>query len=325
MPSSHTILVTGATGRQGSATIRALLALSTQLTTPLTIHALVRNPSSARAQALAALSPSIKLFAGTFEDGDSLTAAARSCTALFLLTVPNPHSPDTELAHARAVLAAAKNARTVQRVVYSSASLIGAEEAYDELERWPGMAWYMRAKRAVEEAVLGAGFSAGATVLRPAMLWTNFVGGVAGAMYPGLKEEGVLRTALEPGHRVGCLDPADVGAFAARALVEYGDVGGEVWRDRVVPLASRRMTMGEMAEGLTRAVGGRRRVSVVQISEEELGAGERSTVVESELFRNRFRVVVDLEEVRAYGVRLGTWEEFVEREREGIEVALGLA
>lgn len=181
------------------------------------------------------------------------------------------------------------------------------------------MAWYVRSKKAIEDATVAAGFADGCTVLRPAMFFTNFIPPVAAGMYPHLASEGVLRSALDPELKLACLDPADIGRFAARALVEL-----DGWRGVVVPLASAHLTLPEIAERLTRAVGGRKVVKVVPFSEEEI-AGERSVLVESELFRNEFRVAVELEEVRSYGVRLRSWEEFAQRERGAIEVALGLA
>ncbi|OMP84510.1 NmrA-like family domain-containing protein [Diplodia seriata] len=316
---AHTILVTGATGRQGGSTIRALLEIASDRNIALTIHALVRDPTSDSSKALASLSPSVKLFAGNFDDGPSIDAAAKSCTAVFINVMPSKDAPDTELRHARAILAACKRAGTITRAVYSSASIIGSERAHAELDAWPGMAWYMRSKKAIEDETLAAGFSNGSTVLRPAMFFTNFIAPLAVSMYQSLATAGELRTALDPDLKLSCLDPDTIGRFAARALVEHGQ-----WRDKIVPLASAHLTMLQIAEKLTDAVDGRKQVKVVPFFDEELTA-QRTVLVESELFRNEFRETVDLNEVKSYGVHLSSWEEFAQRERKSIEVALGLA
>ena len=93
---SSTILITGATGSQGSATIKALVASHPDTT----IHALVRDPGSSKSKALASLSTQVKLFTGTFDDIPSITAAAKACHPP-LSTFPRP-SPTPTLSPASA-------------------------------------------------------------------------------------------------------------------------------------------------------------------------------------------------------------------------------
>ncbi|EOD42861.1 putative nad dependent epimerase dehydratase protein [Neofusicoccum parvum UCRNP2] len=316
---AHTILITGATGRQGGETIRALLDLSSSGNIPITIHALVRNPSSEASKALASLSPSVKLFTGHFDDPASIQAAAKSCTGVFVNVMPSQDPADQELRHARNILAASKSAGTVTRAVYSSASIIGSERAFAELDRYPGTAFYMRSKKAIEDEVLGGGFSGGGTVLRPAFFFTNFTPPHATFMYPALATHGELRTALDPDLVGSFLDPADIGRFAARALVDDGDA----WRGKVVPLASAHWTIAQAAEKLTQAVGGRRQIKAAPRGEEEMA--EKGLFVLFDLFQNEFKQPVDLDEVRSYGIELGSWEDFAERNRKAIETAVGLA
>lgn len=66
---SAPVLVTGATGRQGGATARALLANG------VPVRALVRDPSTARARAVEALGA--ELVTGDLNDRDSVVRAAR--------------------------------------------------------------------------------------------------------------------------------------------------------------------------------------------------------------------------------------------------------
>ncbi|KAF9636687.1 putative nad dependent epimerase dehydratase protein [Lasiodiplodia theobromae] len=317
---AHTILVTGATGRQGGGTTRALLALASERNIPVTIHALVRDPASDASKALAALSPAVKLFPGNFDDPASLNAAAATCTGVFINVNPNFTAPETELHHARNILAACAAAGTVTRAVYSSVSVLSSERALAELDAWPSMAWYMRSKKAIEDEVRGAAFLAdGWTLLRPAMFFSNFLPPGVAFMYPRLASHGEIRTALDPQLKLACLDPDDIGRFAARALIER-----DQWNGKMITLAGAHLTIGEIAEKLTAAVGGRKQVKVVPYTEEELVAKD-NVLMNSELYRNEYRINVDLDELRSYGVHLGTWEEFAEQHKKGLEAGLGLA
>ena len=97
---SKALLITGATGKQGGATIDALIS-SPSHTTDYTILAVTRNPSSASAQALQTKSPSIKLVAGDFNDVPAIFAAAE---AVQLVGMPEGRIP---LAQATTYLASA--------------------------------------------------------------------------------------------------------------------------------------------------------------------------------------------------------------------------
>ena len=74
------VLVAGATGKQGFATVRHLLAARAQ------VHALVRDPSSPASLELVQLGA--RICPGTFDDLDSLKAAAAGTTAVFLNVTP---------------------------------------------------------------------------------------------------------------------------------------------------------------------------------------------------------------------------------------------
>lgn len=90
---SKTLLVTGGTGKQGGATIDALLA--SPEASDYTLLAVTRNPDSPGAQKLAAKSNVIKLVKGDFNDVPSMLDAAQEANGgkiefdgLFLVQVP---------------------------------------------------------------------------------------------------------------------------------------------------------------------------------------------------------------------------------------------
>merc|ERR1719498_1015142 len=90
------VLVTGATGQQGGATVNALLKQGVE------VCALSRSPDSAACQALEA--KGVKVFQGDFEDPESLEQALKDAqpTQVFLVTdfwVAARQDEDTEVLH----------------------------------------------------------------------------------------------------------------------------------------------------------------------------------------------------------------------------------
>ncbi len=84
MPSSNTILVSGATGKQGGAVIAALLRNQSDSQ----IVALTRSKDSAAAKKLAEL-PNVRIVEGTFDDPNGLFAKAGKVDQFFLMTTPS--------------------------------------------------------------------------------------------------------------------------------------------------------------------------------------------------------------------------------------------
>ncbi|MEU7816748.1 NmrA family NAD(P)-binding protein [Pseudonocardia sp. NPDC049154] len=159
------VLVTGATGQQGGAVARALLAAETP------VHALVRDPDSPRARALAELGA--QLVRADLDEPESLKPALDGARGLF--SIQNPDftdlAGDTEIVRARA-LAAAVAAAGVPQIVHTSAS--GATRVIDE-ERWgPFVRHAFRVKALTEDALREAG-AVSTTILRPSAFMENFL------------------------------------------------------------------------------------------------------------------------------------------------------
>jgi uncharacterized protein YbjT (DUF2867 family) len=112
---TQTIFVTGATGQQGGATARALLANRVK------VHALARDPTSTQAQSLAAAG--VQIFKGDMLDPSSLQAAMAGVTGVFLNTFgvpPNPYVPNREVEQAGNVISVALEAGTIRHIVVST-------------------------------------------------------------------------------------------------------------------------------------------------------------------------------------------------------------
>lgn len=137
-----TVLVTGATGKQGFATARHLLAANTK------VHAFVRDLSSPVALELDRLGA--KLSPGTFDDIDCLKTAAIGTTAVFVNVSPTLNEPKLELRHAKNIIQAAKDASTVTSIVYSSVVMTGQHESFPNWGPDYPLCWYWISKAEID-------------------------------------------------------------------------------------------------------------------------------------------------------------------------------
>ncbi|OQD98951.1 hypothetical protein PENVUL_c068G08149 [Penicillium vulpinum] len=104
-----TILITGATGKQGGATASHLLVRGVR------VHALVRTKSSATALELHRLSAI--LVEGNFDKSDQLQLAYQNATAVFLNVSPSLRDDGAELQQATNVVRAALASGTVTMLI----------------------------------------------------------------------------------------------------------------------------------------------------------------------------------------------------------------
>ncbi|MFF3756981.1 NmrA/HSCARG family protein [Streptomyces sp. NPDC002185] len=205
---SDTVLVTGATGQQGGATARALLAAD------VPVRALVRDPSSPPARAIEALGA--ELVRADLSDRASLDPAVEGVRAVFSVQMPPMSDAGVdfagELAQATHLMEAAK-AAGVRQFVQSSTSGVGAHtRAPGWAEgRWAALADYFDTKQAIMDAVRGAGF-AHWTVIKPAFFMENL------PLLAPRGPRGGLLTVLKPDTELALVAVRDIGAAAAHAL-----------------------------------------------------------------------------------------------------------
>ncbi|MFB6634700.1 NmrA/HSCARG family protein [Streptomyces sp. NPDC056362] len=205
---SDTVLVTGATGQQGGATARALLAAD------VPVRALVRDPSSPPARAIEALGA--ELVRADLSDRASLDPAVEGVRAVFSVQMPPMSDAGVdfagELAQGTHLMEAAK-AAGVRQFVQSSTSGVGAHtRAPGWAEgRWAALADYFDTKQAIMDAVRGAGF-AHWTVIKPAFFMENL------PLLAPRGPRGGLLTVLKPDTELALVAVRDIGAAAAHAL-----------------------------------------------------------------------------------------------------------
>ncbi|GAA4670798.1 NmrA family NAD(P)-binding protein [Amycolatopsis dongchuanensis] len=200
------VLITGATGKQGGAVARALLAAG------VPVRALVRDPGAERAAALGELGAT--LVRGDLDDLPSLKDALDGARAVFSVQTPDLTDPasDAEVRRGRNLVDAAL-AAGVEQFVHTSVSGTGTVdlENFDE-SRWGApMRAYYRSKAAVEDLVRGAGFPQW-TVLRPATFMENFV---RPSVYFAELTSDRLHVAADLDVRLPFVAVADIGAAAA--------------------------------------------------------------------------------------------------------------
>jgi uncharacterized protein YbjT (DUF2867 family) len=209
MAMSGFVVVTGATGRQGGATARALLADGVD------VHALVRDPDDARARALAVAGATV--VRGDLDDPGSLVAAFDGARSVFSVQMPDLADllGDREMLHARHTADAAATAG-VGQIVHTSVSGAGRGEPVDAGRFGAHMAHYWHSKAEAERAVRESGVPRW-TVLRPATFMQNFV---RPSFYYADGTSDRLLVVTDPDRPQPYVATTDIGSAAAAAVAD---------------------------------------------------------------------------------------------------------
>jgi uncharacterized protein YbjT (DUF2867 family) len=220
------ILVTGATGLQGGATARHLLAGGWP------VRAMVRDPHSPGATELARAGA--ELVVGDMDDRDSLDSAVRGTHGVFSVQ-PAYIAPDyaeNELQRGLNVAGAA-HAAGVAHLVYAS---VGSADRDSGIAHW-------EVKWEIEQHIRALGIPA--TVLRPVM----FMEYHADPTYGVYGQAAHIRT-IPPDERVQLIAVSDIGAFAALAFADPRRFVGQA-----VELAGDELSLDQILSAITRATG----------------------------------------------------------------------
>jgi uncharacterized protein YbjT (DUF2867 family) len=237
--SELSVLVSGATGQQGGATARALLARG------IPVRALVRNPNAEKAQALKALGAT--LFQGDLNDPDSLQDACRGVRGVFSVQMPDMNNMESDMERVQCQnLVSAARALQVPQFVHTSVS--GSERSHPDKpgwdERWN--ANYYISKNHNEQRVREAGFDSW-TVLKPSFFMENLIR--PSFMFANFVEDRLL-TILKPDQGLALIAVADIGEAAAVAFQEPGR-----FHQQDIELAGDRLTLREIAAVLSACLG----------------------------------------------------------------------
>lgn len=197
MSTKRTVLVTGATGQQGGAVARDLLANGHD------VKALTRKPDSAAAQALA--SAGAQLVIGDLDDTTAFAKAASGVDTLFLMGTMQGDNADAETRQGIAAANAAK-AAGVGHLIYSSVA---------DADKNTGIP-HFDSKYRVEQHLRGLGVPY--TISAPVFFMENSVA----PWSVGSLRQGIHALAVPAGRPLQQVALADIGAFNT-ALVERRD------------------------------------------------------------------------------------------------------
>src|SRR5438093_7159049 len=218
------IVVTGATGQQGGAVARELLARKH------TVRAMTRKPDSDAAKALAR--KGAEIVKGDLNDAESLRRALQGAWGVFAVQNTWEAGVEGEEAQGKRIAELARKAG-VQHYVYTS---VGSAHRKTGIPHFDN-------KWRVEETVRGLGFPS-TVILRPVFFMENFL---LPSILPGI-QQGTLAFGIEPDTVLQMIAVKDIGRHGARAFEQASELNG-----RAIDLAGDQLTMPEVAKVLSEA------------------------------------------------------------------------
>ena len=242
MAASRTILVTGATGQQGGAVTRSLLARGQK------VRVLTRSPEKAGELA----KKGAEVVRGDFEDRDSLREAVRDVDGVFLMGTPFEKGPKAEVEQGKAIVLACWKFGA-PHIVYSSVCAANLGTGIPHFE----------SKARVESYIRETGQPC--TILRPVWFMENFT---SPWLHPSI-EKGVLTTPIRPDRTLQMVALNDIGEYAAESFLQPKDFIG-----KEIDLAGDELTMEDIAAQLSCAMNRDIRYEQIPEDKAEAAVGE---------------------------------------------------
>jgi len=239
MNEQKNILVMGATGKQGGAVARVLLAHG------YAVRAMTRKPGSEKAKALEKMGAEI--IQGDFDDSPSLERAMKDVWGVFAMQNTWEAGVVNEEVQGKRVAETAKKAG-VEHFVYTSVA---------SAQRSTGIPHFDNKWR-IEEKVRELGFPSH-TVIRPVYFMDNF-------LLPDMKqnlEKGKLVMGLPPMTVLQMIAVEDIGRYGLWAFENHRELNG-----RAIDIAGDAKTMPEVVKLIGDAAG--REIEFVSIPAEEV-------------------------------------------------------
>ncbi|MCJ1289155.1 hypothetical protein MMC34_000687 [Xylographa carneopallida] len=239
MASQKSILVFGATGKQGGALIKQLL--DSQPDPPFKILALTRNTTSAKARDLAS-KPNVSLVEGDLNDCEAIFKKTGPVWGVFSVQVPfgeRGASVETEEKQGKALVDAAV-ANGVHHFVYTSVDRGGAKSDEDPTDVPHFISKYRIEKYLIEKA---ASSHMGWIILRPTTFFENLTPGFMGklmvTMFQSLGDK-----------KLQWISCKDIGYFAAEAFKDP-----EKYNQKSIALAGEDMSMADAKQIFEKEIG----------------------------------------------------------------------
>jgi uncharacterized protein YbjT (DUF2867 family) len=273
---SKPILVTGATGQQGGAVAKALLAKGQK------VRVMTRHPEKAASLAKAGA----EVVQGDLTNQAILQMALRGVHGVFAMSTPFEAGMEAELRQGVMLADAAKQAG-ITHYVYTSVGSAHRNTGIPHFE----------SKWKVEQHIRQIGLPA--TILRPVWFMENFT------TFAKPSAEGVLMLPMKPPRKLAMVALKDIGAFAAAAFLRPNDFLGQA-----IDLAGDELTMPETAALLTEAMSRPIRFQEFQMEQAEAAMGHDLAT----MFRwfNEVGYAIDIPAVKQqFGMPLTTFAEWI--------------
>ena len=236
MTTERTILITGATGKQGGAVIRALMGKGFRL------RAMTRTPDSAAALALAAAG--VELVKGDLDDAASLKTALAGVWGTLAVQNTWEAGVEKEEEQGKRFATIAREAG-VKHFVYQS---VGSAHRKTGIPHFDN-------KSRVEDTVRSLNFPSH-VILRPVFFMENLLS-------PWFLNGDKLYAAMKPTTVLQMIAVGDIGLYGARAFTDAATLNR-----REIDIAGDAVTIPQAAAILTKALG--RTIEFVQIPIEEV-------------------------------------------------------
>jgi len=236
---SNVILITGATGQQGGAVARELLAKGAK------VRAMTRHPESPKALELKRLGAEI--VQGDLDDPASVERALKGVWGTFAVQNTWEAGVEREEEQGKRFAQLAKKAG-VHHFVYAS---VQSADKKTEIPHFDN-------KSRVEDVVRSLNFPS-YVIVRPVFFMENLA---SPWFLPGI-QEGTLAVGLPADTKLQMISVQDIGKYGAQAFLRHAELNG-----REIDIAGDEMTMPEVAKVLGQAMG--REVRFVQVPIEEV-------------------------------------------------------
>ncbi len=274
--SDRLILVTGATGQQGSAVLRHLREKESA------VRAMTRDANNQKGGSL--MHPGVEVVSGDLNDPASVARAVSDCFGVY--SVQAVASPEEEIQQGKTLIDAANRA-DVTHFVYSS--VIGADAN-------TGVP-HFESKGQIEAHLRSSGLAF--TIFRPVSFMENWL-----RQRDTILGAGALSLPLKPETHMQMIATDDIGAFVTRAFEKSGH-----WNGRTFELAGDSLNVAQIAAELSRVSNREIKYNQVPWDAFEQAAGPDMT----KMFRafEEAPQTVDISAVRAEDPRLLSFERWL--------------
>lgn len=225
MKDSKTILVTGATGRQGGAVVQHLLKNN------FTMKALSRTPDSIAAQRLTSMG--VNVIRGDMSDPASLVDAMKDCDGVFSIQNYFEYGAEKEVQYGKNMADAAKKAG-VAHFIYNSVCNADTDTGVPHFET----------KNVIEQYIKSVGLPA--TIIRPVKFMENYY---IPQVFKGILG-GKLFDPIRSGKKHQMIAVDDIGKFVAAAFAYPAKYLG-----KTIEIAGDELTNEEIAATMAEVLG----------------------------------------------------------------------